>query len=160
MESGRIGRVTAGVFGWMHGSGVGELVDVGPGRFTRQKYADILEGVLLPIVRAMVYPDLEPFYFLQYNSPIHTCRIVQEGFFDHPEITVLPHPPKSPDLNPSEHVWAKMTKHMPENRYRTRASVISDALEAWEQLRTREGRQLTQTLVASTPTRLERGFWR
>lgn len=140
----------------MHASGAWELVDVGPGRLTGQKYADILEDVLLPTVRAMVYPDPEPFYFLQDNSPINTCRIVQEWFSDHLEITVLPHPPKSPDLNPIEHVWAKMTKHMPENRHRTRASVISDALEAWEQLRTQEGRQPTQTLVASMPTRLKR----
>lgn len=155
MGSGRSGRVTAGVFGWIHTSGVGEIADVGPGRFTGLKYVEILEEVLLPSVRAMVYPDPEPFYFLHDNSPIHTCGVVQTWFSHHPEITVMPHPPKSPDLNPIEHVWAQMNKHIPENRHRTRASVISSALEAWEQLRTPEGRELTQALVASMPARMQ-----
>ncbi|XP_076047432.1 uncharacterized protein LOC143028967 [Oratosquilla oratoria] len=34
ISSRRSGRLTAGLFGWMHASGVGELTDVGPGRFT------------------------------------------------------------------------------------------------------------------------------
>lgn len=47
-----------------------------------------------------------------------------------------------------------MSRHIPQNRHRTRASVINSALEAWEHLRTPEGRELTQALVASMPERL------
>ena len=154
MESERSGRVTAGVFGWIHASGVGEIADVGPGRFTGLKYVEILEEVLLPTVRALLYPDPEPFYLLHDNSPIHTCRVVQTWLSNHPHITVLPHPPKSPDLNPIEHVWAEMDRHIPADRGRTRDSVIRSAFEAWERLRTPEGSEFTQELVASMPTRL------
>ena len=90
----RSGRVTAGLFGWMHASGVGQLADVGPGRLTGQKYVELLEEVLLPSVEVLLFPEGEPFYLLQDNSPIHTCRVVQEWFTRHPYITVLPYTPQ------------------------------------------------------------------
>ena len=152
MES---GRVTAGLFGWMHASCVGELTDVGPGRLTGQKYVELLEEVLLPSVQMLLFPAGEPFYLLQDNSPIHTCRAVQEWFTRHPYITVLPHPPRSPDLNPIEHVWAAMAKHMPvQERPRGRDAVVRSALQAWEHLRRPPGQLFTSALVASMPSRL------
>lgn len=151
----RSGRVTAGQFGWMNASGIGELADVGPGRFTGAKYVDILEEVLLPSVQAWLFPDNVPFYLIQDNSPIHTCRAVREWFARHPHITLLPHPPRSPDLNPMEHIWAAMVRKMPDlERPRTRGAVIAATLEAWEQLRRAPGQPFTAELVASMPRRL------
>lgn len=149
------GRVTAGLFGWMHASGVGELVDIGPGRLTGQKYVELLEEVLLPTVQALLFPEGEPFYLLQDNSPIHMSRAAQEWFTRHPYITVLPHPPRSPDLNPIEHIWAAMAKHRDvQERLRGRDDVVQSALQAWEHLRRPPGQRLTSALVASMPSRL------
>lgn len=156
MGTRRSGRVTAGLFGWMHSSGVGELADVGPGRFTGDKYIEILEEVLLPSVTALLFPEPTAFYLVQDNSPIHTCRAVKAWFQEHPQITLLPHPPKSPDLNPIEHVWAAMTKQMPTYHiHRSRDVVVANALLAWEHLRSPARRDLTAALVASMPRRLD-----
>lgn len=87
MGSGRNGRITAEVFGWIHASGVGKIADVGTGRFAGEKYVDILGEDLVPSVRAMVYPDPDTFYILHDNSPIHNSRIVRTWFSDHPEIS-------------------------------------------------------------------------
>lgn len=102
--SGKSGRVTAGVFGCINTSGVGEITDVGPHRFTGQMYAEISEKVLLLSVRAVLYPQPQPFTILLDNSPIHTCRVVRSWVAEHSEIIVLPHPPKSPNLNPVKHM--------------------------------------------------------
>lgn len=86
---------------------------------------------------------------------MHTSRIVEVWFHNHPEITVLPHPPRSPDLNPIEHVWAVMTKMCAENDARhNRAAVVRSAQKAWEELRAPKGQELPQSLVASMPRRL------
>lgn len=67
--SGRSGRVTAGMFGWIHTSGLGELTDDGPDRFPGEEYRDILEEVLLLSVRALLYSEPEPFLFSKITAP-------------------------------------------------------------------------------------------
>lgn len=152
----RSGRVCVGVFGWIHASGVGELADVGPGRFTGEKYVELLDEVLLPTVRTLLFPNTTPFYLVQDNSPIHTSRVVKDWFREHPHITLLPHPPKSPDLNPIEEIWAAMIKvGRPDTlRQRNRQTLLDNAMMAWEQLRLPEGQNLSQSSVASMPRRL------
>lgn len=153
----RSGRVTVGMFGWMHAGGVGQLADVGPGRLTGQKYIEMLQDVLLPSVEILLFPQEQPFYLVQDNSPIHTCHAVQEWFEQHPYITLLPHPPRSPDLNPIEHVWSAMNKYntrTTRGRHMTRNCVLTRAFDSWEHLRGPEGCELTSALVASMPRRL------
>ena len=64
--------------------------------------------------------------------------------------------PKSADLNLIEQIWAEMIKKgRPDRiRHRTRQSLLDNALLTWEQLRLPEGQALTQSLVASMPSRL------
>ena len=45
--------------------------------------------------------------FMQDNAPIHTAKKVSKWFEDH-GIPVLDWAPYSPDLNPIEHVWARI----------------------------------------------------
>ena len=151
----RSGRVGAGLFGWIHSSGVGELADTGPGRLTGARYVEILDDILLESVRILLFPEGVPFYLVQDNSPIHTSRVVRDWFQRHPEITLLPHPPRSPDLNPIEHVWAAMTRRMRANpACHSSDEVIADARQAWEEIRSPAGQELTVTLVGSLPSRL------
>lgn len=41
----------------------------------------------------------------QDNAPCHSKNTVQKWFKKHEEFKVLPWPPNSPDLNPTEYIW-------------------------------------------------------
>ena len=78
--------------------------------------------------------------FMQDNAPIHTAKKVAKWFEDH-GIPLLDWAPYSPDLNPIEHVWARMKQwiheHFPELKDMGESQEAYDALaraivEAWE----------------------------
>ena len=46
--------------------------------------------------------------FQQDNHPVHCSMGIQKWFARRPEIELIPWPPKSPDLNVAEHMWAKL----------------------------------------------------
>ena len=50
------------------------------------EYADILEEVMLPSVRAWACPEPDPITFVHDNSSVHRSRVVQQFFAEHPEI--------------------------------------------------------------------------
>ncbi|KAG7169785.1 Transposable element Tc1 transposase-like 11 [Homarus americanus] len=87
-------------------------------------------------------------------APSTDCHVVKEWLAQHPEITLLPYPPQSPDLNPIENVWSAMTQRMPMTHPRRRESVVMNALEAWEELGSTARRVLTTELLDSVPMRL------
>lgn len=151
----RSGRMTVGCFGWIHSSGVGELTDVGPGRFTGTKYVEILEEVLLPSVQQLLYPDDTPFFLIQDNSPIHTSNVVKNWFRNHSYITLVPHPPKSLALNPIEHVWSEIVRcHIHDCHYRTREQLLGHVMRSWEHMRGPAGQKFVETVCASMTRRL------
>lgn len=137
----------------MHAGGVGELTAVGRGRFTTDEYVELLVNVLLSSV---LLPEPIPLYLVQDNRPSHTSRLVKTWFHVHPEITLLPHPPKSPDVNPIKNIWGMMMQGTVEDNSvaHSRAAVVDRAKLAGEQLRSQDGRDLTGKLVASMPLRL------
>jgi DDE superfamily endonuclease len=78
--------------------------------------------------------------FMQDNAPIHTAKKVSKWFQDR-AIPVLDWPSYSPDLNPTEHVWAKMKQWIYENYPQLKEMGASQAVynqlarvivEAWE----------------------------
>ncbi|KAF2898479.1 hypothetical protein ILUMI_07696 [Ignelater luminosus] len=117
------------------------IVRVTPPRFNSRQYIRVLEAVLLPSVRA-VYPEDEmaTFIFVQDNSSIHTAKIVQEWFEEHPEIELLLRPAKSTDLNPIKNLWTATVREWDNiefHRVRERnlKELTRHATTTWESLR-------------------------
>ena len=145
----------------MSAYGPGELIEI-DGRLTGPKYIRILEEVLIPTVRAMVFPPPDPIKLVQDLSPIHTSRIVNDWFSDHPEIELIDWPPKGCDMNPIKNLWSMMSRDWEVGEHRTIDGIRQKAFEVWESLRRRP--DYCNTLVESMPKRLSevidaRGGW-
>lgn len=93
------GRLSANIWGWMSGDGVGELHFI-PTRANANVYVELLDEVMLPTVRN-VYPesDFPEIDFIRDNCPINTARVTR-----HQDIKSIPWPAMSPDLNPIENL--------------------------------------------------------
>ena len=94
------------------------------GGYTAQSYIDTLEHTM----GAWLQPG---YIFMQDNASIHTARKVSQ-WFDQWGIQRLEWPPYSPDLNPIEHVWAKMKESLVKNH--PELSEMGQSQEAWDAL--------------------------
>lgn len=74
---------------------------------TAQRYID---QILRPIVLRRRQHQ-RAFILMQDNARPHTANITRR-FFERHDITLLRHPPMSPDLNPIEHVWDIMGRRL------------------------------------------------
>ena len=66
----------------------------------------IFENVMLHSVRVQ-NPKVN-LIFQQHNHPVRCSMGIQRWFTRRPEIELIPWPPKSPDFNVVEHMWAKL----------------------------------------------------
>ncbi len=131
------------------------------GRFTKEKYLDILENHLLPWVNAKYGPE-DSVPFIQDNSPIHTARVIRSWFAENPRFQVLAWPECSPDLNPIENVLADIVRELDVATASNKDDVYSAAKETWIELTERQ--QYRENLSLSMPRRLEAcinqaGYW-
>lgn len=145
------GRIIANMWAWMATGIVGEMVHIPPHANTLH-YVDLLEETMLPTVRT-VYPheDLPNFFYVHDNSRMHTEKVVSNWFQQHLEITLIPWPSNSPDLNPVENLWA-LIAHMWDNRNeRTKQAVELHCNQIWDYMR---GSDICSRLLSSMRSRL------
>ncbi|CAH1998257.1 unnamed protein product [Acanthoscelides obtectus] len=67
---------------------------------------EVLEPHLSPYLDTLADPT-----FQQDNARPHVARVTID-FFQHNDVTLLPWPPRSPDLSPIEHVWDMMGRRL------------------------------------------------
>lgn len=145
------GRITAHFWAYMTAAGPGELIPVAE-RMNSAVYTALLENTLLPSLRAN-FPDQEEFIVMHDNSAVHTSRHTQTWLERHPEIICLDWPPRSPDLNPIEHVWGFMVQEWEKRREdRVQEVLQAHVMELWQHYQQNPGR--CSALVANMQERL------
>jgi transposase len=107
---------------------------------------------MLPSVRQLFYDD--NFIYQYDNCPVHTANTITQ-WLGRNNIETLPHPARSPDLNPLENIWGFMVKAVSKSnaRSRTQEELWETVKNTWEDLAQNE--KLTQSLILSMARRLE-----
>ena len=151
----RCGRLSVGVFGGICAGQLLTLYIINRG-FDSSQYCDVLELLHWPVLQER-FGD-RPFKLLQDNAPAHKSHVVRERAEKQaPQLAqafwLLP--PYSPDLNPIEHVWARVKNKMCGNIFESREQLTEAVLRAW--LEVGEERAYIQTLCSSMPRRCGAG---
>ena len=146
------GRVAAQFWGYITAAGPGELVTV-PNHMNSDDYIDVLQNVLLPSLQAN-FPEQNEFLFMHDNSSVHTSHKTQRWLQEHPEIVCIEWPPRSPDCNPMEHVWAYMINKWEQRRQDKKKQIlVNHVMELWSHLKAHPS--IASNLVKSVPARLQ-----
>ena len=123
-----------------------DLVDV-RGNLTAIRYRDeVLQRHLLPVF------DPQRHVFQQDNARPHVARITMD-YLRNQNITVLPWPSKSPDLNPIEHLWDQLGKSI--QRRQPQPQTLQQLSQALQEEWTRIPQARIQRLIMSMPRRCQ-----
>lgn len=108
------------------------------GRFNSARYRQILQRHIVPLMHTFQANDL-PRIFMQDNCPAHTSDAIMQ-YLDRQNIPVMAWPPKSPDLNPIENVWAEITRNWPNMHQRNAQALDVEVQQRWQDLSQNGGR--------------------
>lgn len=123
------GRITHNYWGAIGYEGpVTPIVRI-EGRFNSNKYARIIRSHVIPLMERYEN-DAAPRIFMQDNSPVHTSASVM-ALFSRQRFELMDWPPKSPDLNPIENVWAEMERGWPRIHPRNDENLHTAVVQRW-----------------------------
>ena len=99
----------------------------------------------------MVFSDEARFGFQSDNSPVHTAQTVKNWMEDH-EVQLEKWPPRSPNLNPIENIWAIMKQKIAklETRPKTLSELEIAVNAAWNEIQL----DTVKNLYRSMPRRI------
>ena len=142
------GQESVMVWGCFTKNKLGPLVRL-EGRITAVIYIKILENNLIPFINSLENND--NYIFQEDNAPIHTAKITKE-WKENNNITSLPWPAQSPDLNPIENLWNQLDR-----KVRSHKPLPKNKDDLWEILQ-KEWLKLEKdkynNLVNSMPNRI------
>lgn len=146
--SDRFGRPSVMVWAGISLLGTTELVILDEGTVTAESY---VEMVIRPVVIPFSQRVGDGFVLMQDNARPHTARITQAALSD-ANISLLPWPAKSPDLNSIEHLWDQLKRSLKENHshVNTKQELINALKACWERI----PEQNVTHLIESVPDRL------
>ena len=132
------------VWGCMSSQGVGDLHFI-EGIMNAQMYCNILAKKMIPSLKVLGRGAV----FQHDNDPKHSAKATS-AFLKKKRVKVLDWPSMSPDLNPIEHVWNHLKRHVeqrqPSNLHELKDVVITE----WENIQPTS----CSSLVHSMPRRL------
>lgn len=133
------------IWGCMAASGVGRLKIV-EGMVNATKYIEILQQSMLPSAERLFESD---FFFQDDNAPCHRAKSVA-SWIKKKRIKAIDWPAQSPDLNPIENLWHKISLEISKKQPRSKRELIESLIAAWNHFITPEH---LRKLVHSMPER-------
>jgi len=118
----------------MIGVGVKELVVLKEGAVTADEYKrQVLQKVVVPVVERLRAEGRDP-VFMQDNAPCHKAHRTL-NYLASKLIKMLQNwPPRSPDLNPIENLWAMIQRLVSERGPRDKEELTRFVVEVWERI--------------------------
>ena len=134
------------VWGSFNDTQVGNLTIIDE-RLTAAKYIELLNENLFQSIEKF---RVDRTYVFQHdNDPKHTTKIVNK-FIDENGTSVLPWPPQSMDLNPTEHLWDELERQIPKTQRYTKSKFITAIESKWNEITA----DTLKKLINSMPRRL------
>lgn len=131
----------------IHGPGRIQIVE---GTMKQDNYKQVLEEQLLP--QAEEWFDDGSFIFMHDSAPCHKAKSVTT-FLKEKDISVLPWPGNSPDMNPIENVWSFMKHKLMKKNITNKHQLIAEINNLW--YTDVELKDMCVNLVKSMPKRLK-----
>lgn len=119
--------VSVMVWSMISSKGVGRLHIV-EGRMNQQQYISVLKQKMLPEFRKIFAEGNG--VFQQDSAPCHVAHSVIRFLRDN-NVTVLPWPGSSPDMNPIENLWMIVKKRLAKKKPTTRVALIEGLIDIW-----------------------------
>ena len=125
------------------------------GRINADRYIETLENHILPSA-TLFYGESVNFEF--HGASPHSAKKTQ-AWFEEQGIEILQNPPRSPDLNPIENIWAWIDRHLTRIQITSFLDYLKELLEQeWAKV----SRENCMSLVESMPNRVKKmlhGEW-